>query len=107
MWFLGATSGDWRGARWTRWTAATAVTAGAAYASRWVRLAIEDRPRMRRPGPPASCVPAAARDEERLADTRLWRMAEARVARRALTPFRVRPSLRRLRVLNLDHGPGG
>jgi ubiquinone/menaquinone biosynthesis C-methylase UbiE len=52
-------------------------------------------------------VPAAARDEQRLADTRLWRMAEARVARRALAPFRVRPSLRRLRVLNLDHGPGG
>jgi ubiquinone/menaquinone biosynthesis C-methylase UbiE len=45
--------------------------------------------------------------EQRLADSVVWRWAETRLARRAVRPYRVRPSLRRLRVLNLDHGPGG
>jgi SAM-dependent methyltransferase len=85
----------------------TAATAATALGARWLRGAVEARPRQRWPGPPAACEPAAARDEQRLADALVWRWVEARLARRAVEPFRVRPSLRPLRVLNLDHGPGG
>jgi SAM-dependent methyltransferase len=86
------------------WVGITAATAGV---SRWLGRAFEVRPAMRRPGSPAACEPAAARAEQRLADGAVWRWVETRLARRALRPYRVRPSLRRLRVLNLDHGPGG
>jgi SAM-dependent methyltransferase len=86
------------------WTALTATTA---LCARWLRNVIAEQPTTKLPGAPASCEPAAARDEQRLADTLLWRLAERQVVRRAFAPFRIRPPLRRLRVLNLDHGPGG
>jgi ubiquinone/menaquinone biosynthesis C-methylase UbiE len=54
-----------------------------------------------------ACSPPAARVEQQLADTRVWPWAERWVAARALHPFRARPSFRRLRILNVDHGPGG
>ena len=86
---------------WTGVTAATALTA------RWLGIAVEEYPRLRESGPAASCDPAAARDEQRLADSPLWRWVEARLAERALTPFRAQPGFRPLRILNLDFGPGG
>lgn len=61
----------------------------------------------RRPGPPAAGAPLAAQAQQRLADTPAWRWIESRLARRALRPFQVCPSLQPLRVLSLDHGPGG
>jgi ubiquinone/menaquinone biosynthesis C-methylase UbiE len=90
--------------RVARWSV---MTAGTALLARWLRLAVDARPLWREFAGPATCVPAAARNLERLADTPLWRLGEQRVARYALRPFRVRPTLRRLRVLHLDHGPGG
>ncbi|MGH2355010.1 MAG: class I SAM-dependent methyltransferase [Chloroflexota bacterium] len=90
--------------RWIIWTALTATTA---FTSRWLRESVQSRPVWREPGPPAACDPAAARDQQRLADTPVWRWVEARLVERAVRPFRVRPSFRPLRILNLDHGPGG
>jgi ubiquinone/menaquinone biosynthesis C-methylase UbiE len=90
--------------RWVRWAALTAATAVAAS---WLRGVVDEQPVWRRPAPPAACDPAAARAEQRLADTPAWRWIETWLARRAVRPFRVRPSFRPLRVLNLDHGPGG
>ena len=86
------------------WAAVTACTAGA---SRWLRDVLAERPGARQTGASAACDPAAARDQQRLADTRLWRLVERRVAVQALAPDRSRPGLRALRILNLDHGPGG
>ncbi len=100
----------WWGPRARRWTAAaalTAVTAAAAYTARWVRDAVESQPLLPVPASPAATNPAAARAQQRLADTWLWRRIEGRIAARALRPFRVQPGLEPLRVLNLDHGPGG
>ena len=87
-----------------QWTLLTAVTA---FVSWWSRTALDARPGGREPGSPAACDPAAARAQQRLADTLPWRWAETWLARRAVRPFRVRPPLHALRVLNLDHGPGG
>jgi len=86
------------------WAAITSLTA---FVSRWLSDAVEDYPRAREAGPAAACSPAAARDEQRLADTLLWRLAERWIAWRALEPFIVRPTFERLRVLNVDFGPGG
>jgi ubiquinone/menaquinone biosynthesis C-methylase UbiE len=91
----------WRG---TALAALSATTAGAA---RWLRDSLDARARVRVPGRPAAIEPPAARAQQRQADTPLWRLVEGRLARRALTPFRMRPTFRPLRVLNLDHGPGG
>jgi ubiquinone/menaquinone biosynthesis C-methylase UbiE len=93
--------------RAARLLAAGLLTAATAVATRWLRVALETRPNAHEPGPAAANVPAAARDEQRLADTTLWRAVERRVAMHALQPFRARPPLHRLRILNLDHGPGG
>jgi SAM-dependent methyltransferase len=90
--------------RAARWLAVTACTA---FVSRWLSIVVQERPAQREPGPPAARLPAAARAEQQLADSRLWRWVERWIARRALAPFRVQPSFRPLRVLNLDHGPGG
>jgi SAM-dependent methyltransferase len=84
-----------------------ALTALTAYASRWLRDSVDARAVGRVPGMPAAAEPAAARAEQRLADTILWRWMEALFVRRAMTPFRVRPGLHPLRLLNLEHGPGG
>ncbi|HEX2036989.1 MAG TPA: class I SAM-dependent methyltransferase [Chloroflexota bacterium] len=93
--------------RWGRWLVWTVITAGTAFSSRWLRQAVDAWPRWRQPGAPASCDPGGARDQQRLADTPLWRLVEARVVERAMRPWRQRPTLRALRILNLDHGPGG
>jgi SAM-dependent methyltransferase len=90
-----------------RWLGAAALTASTAIAARWLRAAMAARPRAHEPGIPAASDPAAARDEQRLADTLLWRWAEREVALRAVQPFRERPGFQPLRVLDLDHGPGG
>lgn len=110
---LGA-RGEWRQHGWRQhwrrglgWTALTVTTAGVAYFARWVRYAVEARTLGRVPSVPAARDPAAARAQQRQADTALWRWVEGHLVRPAITPFRVRPTLRPLRVLNLDHGPGG
>lgn len=92
---------SWRVAKWAVVTALTATT------SRWLGRAMADRPLVRRHGSPAACEPDAARVQQRLADTLPWRVVEAQLARQTVRPFRVTPPLRRLKVLNLDHGPGG
>ncbi|MBI3972682.1 MAG: class I SAM-dependent methyltransferase [Chloroflexi bacterium] len=92
---------SWRAAQWGLVTAATA------FGSYWVRRTVEERPVVRRPALPATYDPAAARVEQRLADSPLWRRVESWIAGRAVRPFRVRPTFQRLRILNLDHGPGG
>ncbi|HEU5316362.1 MAG TPA: class I SAM-dependent methyltransferase [Chloroflexota bacterium] len=86
------------------WTALTSLTA---LVSRWVSDAVASYPRARQAGPLAACNPAAARDEQRLADSPAWRIVEWLLVRRALTPFRERPGFERLRILNVDFGPGG
>jgi ubiquinone/menaquinone biosynthesis C-methylase UbiE len=91
----------WRGA------ALTALSATTASAARWLRDSLDARARVRVPGRPAAIEPPAARAQQRQADTPPWRLVEGRLARRALAPFRVRPTFRPLRALNLDHGPGG
>jgi SAM-dependent methyltransferase len=91
----------WRGA------ALTALSAATASAARWLRDSLDARARVRVPGRPAAIEPPAARAQQRQADTPPWRLVEGRLARRALAPFRVRPTFRPLRALNLDHGPGG
>ena len=91
----------WRGA------ALAALSATTATAARWLRDSLDARARVRVPGRPAAIEPPAARAQQRQADTPLWRLVEGRLARRALAPFRVRPTFRPLRALNLDHGPGG
>jgi SAM-dependent methyltransferase len=95
---------DWLTWRVVRWVLVTACTA---FVSRWVSNAVEAYPRVRKGGPAAACDPAAARDEQRLADTRAWRLAERWLAERALAPARARPTFERLRVLDVDFGPGG
>lgn len=90
--------------RATSWTVATIITA---FVARWFGLVAEAYPRLRESGPAAACDPAAARDEQRLAGTLLWRLTEREVATRALQPFREHPGFERLRILNLDFGPGG
>jgi SAM-dependent methyltransferase len=86
------------------WTALTSFTA---FVSRWLSNAVDAYPRSREAGPAAACSPAAARDEQRLADTPLWPLVERVIAWRALEPFIVRPTFERLRILNVDFGPGG
>ncbi|CAA9280659.1 MAG: hypothetical protein AVDCRST_MAG77-3811 [uncultured Chloroflexi bacterium] len=95
---------DWLTWRVVGWTLVTAVTA---FVSRWVSDAVEAYPRARQGGPAAACNPAAARDEQRLADSPAWRLVERRLADRALAPSRSKPTFERLRVLNVDFGPGG
>ncbi len=90
-----------RAAFWTLITIVTALTA------RWFGLVTDAYPRLRESGPSAACEPAAARDEQRLADTLPWRLTERALATRALQPFREKPSFERLNILNLDFGPGG
>jgi ubiquinone/menaquinone biosynthesis C-methylase UbiE len=95
---------------WWRWgglAALSATTATTAYAARWLRDALEARTRVRVPSMPAAADPPAARAEQRLAESPLWRLAERRLAGRALAPFRARPGFRPLRILNVDHGPAG
>jgi SAM-dependent methyltransferase len=91
----------WRGA------ALGALSATTASAARWLRDSLDARARVRVPGRPAAIEPPAARAQQRQADTPLWPLVEGRLAQRALAPFRVRPTFRPLRALNLDHGPGG
>jgi SAM-dependent methyltransferase len=86
------------------WTALTSLTA---LISRWLSDAVSAYPRARQPGPLAACNPPASRDEQRLAELPVWRAVEWLLTRRALTPFRVRPGFERLRILNVDFGPGG
>jgi SAM-dependent methyltransferase len=85
----------------------TFVTAATAFASRWAGLTLDAYPVMREGGPAAACDPAAARDEQRLAESPVWQWVERWLAGRALRPFHVRPGFRPLRVLNVDFGPGG
>ncbi len=91
----------WRGAALATLSATTAT------AARWLRNSLDARAWVRVPGRPAAIEPPAARAQQRQADTPLWPLVEGRLARRALAPFRVRPTFRPLRALNLDHGPGG
>ncbi|MGI8424868.1 MAG: class I SAM-dependent methyltransferase [Chloroflexota bacterium] len=86
------------------WTLLTALTA---LFSRWLGGAVESFPRSRQPGPSAACHPAAARDEQRLADSPLWRFVEARLVEHVLRPFKQHPTFQRLSILNVDFGPGG
>ena len=86
------------------WLTLTSLTA---LSARWLSGATQSYPRSRAPGPSAACHPAAARDEQRLADSPLWRLIEAQIAERALRPFKLRPTFHRLRILNMDFGPGG
>jgi SAM-dependent methyltransferase len=104
MWI--ARSPSWWDLLW-RGAALGALSATTASAARWLRDSLDARARVRVPGRPAAIEPPAARAQQRQADTPLWRLVEGRLARRALTPFRVRPTFRPLRALNLDHGPGG
>jgi ubiquinone/menaquinone biosynthesis C-methylase UbiE len=90
-----------------RWVPLMALTALTAYLSSWLRDSVDARARVRIPSMPAAAEPAAARAEQRLADTPLWRWIEARLVQRAMMPFRVRPGLHPLRILNVEHGPGG
>jgi SAM-dependent methyltransferase len=92
---------------WWRLAALSALSATTAYAARWLRDSVDARARGRVPGFPAASSPPAARAEQRLSDTRLWRLVERRLVRSVLTPYRVRPGLRPLRILDMDHGPGG
>src|SRR5215204_3653567 len=85
----------WRGA------ALIALSAAAAAAARWLRDSLDARARVRVPGRPAAIEPPAARAQQRQADTPPWRLVERLLARRALAPFRVRPTFRPLRALNL------
>jgi ubiquinone/menaquinone biosynthesis C-methylase UbiE len=84
-----------------------ALTAATALLSRWFSTTMLAYPRVREAGAAAACDPAAARDEQRLADTPVWRLAERWLADRALQPFRVAPGFTPLRILNVDFGPGG
>ena len=86
------------------WMGLTALTA---ISSRWLSNALHSYPRTRAPGPSAACHPAASRDEQHLADSPLWPLAESLLVERALRPFKLRPTFKPLRILNLDHGPGG
>ena len=101
MFFLKPSWLSWRAVFWTLLTATTALV------SRWVSNAMEAYPRAREGGPAAACDPAAARDQQRLAGSRVWRVVEGWLADRALQPFRERPGFTPLRILNLDFGPGG
>lgn len=92
---------------WWRLASLSALSATTAYAARWLRDSVDARARGRVPGFPAASSPPAARAEQRLSDTRLWRLVERRLVRSVLTPYRVRPGLRPLRILDVDHGPGG
>lgn len=56
---------------------------------------------------PASCNAPAARAEQRLANLPIWQWVERLFAAHAVHPFRTQPTFKPLRVLNLDHGPGG
>ena len=94
----------WPAGRVAQWSLITAATA---FLSRWLSNTMAARAPVRLPGPPAACEPAAARAQQQFADTLPWRWVETRIARRAVYPFRVRPTFQPLRVLNLDHGPGG
>jgi len=92
---------SWRAVFWTLLTATTALV------SRWISDAMEAYPRVRESGPAAACDPAAARDQQRLAGSRVWLLVERWLADRALQPYRERPGFTPLRILNLDFGPGG
>ena len=83
------------------------LTGTTATVALWLRRAVETRPRWREPAAAAADDPPAARDEQRLADTLLWRVAERWLALQAVRPLLVRPTFKPPRVLNLDHGPGG
>lgn len=85
----------------------TLITTATALVSRWAGQVVEAFPKNRAAEPSVACSPPAARVEQKLADTPLWPVVERWVASRALHPFRQRPTLRRLRILNLDTGPGG
>src|SRR5688500_3695234 len=85
----------------------TFLTTLTALTSRWLSGAIQSFPKTRAPGPSAACHPAASRDEQRLADSLVWRFVEGQLAERALRPFKLRPTFETLRILNVDFGPGG
>ena len=91
--------------RAVQWLSLAGLTACTAAATAWLRAAIAARPDYRDVAAPAAHFPAAARDEQRLADTPLWRLGERAVAQRALLGVDDARSLRL--ALNLDHGPGG
>ena len=90
--------------RTTFWLTLTTFTA---LFSRWLSGAVQSHPKTRAPGPSAACHPAASRDEQRLADSPLWPLVESQLVERALRPFKLSPSFQPLKILNIDHGPGG
>jgi ubiquinone/menaquinone biosynthesis C-methylase UbiE len=85
----------------------SAISATTALTTRWVRLTLDARPMGREPSPPATRDPAAVRAQQIQADTLPWRAVERWLAQRAVRPFRQRPTFTPLKVLNVDHGPGG
>src|SRR6266536_1499678 len=85
--------------RVTQGTALALLTGITAAAALWLRHALETYPRRRESGAPAAADPPAARDEQRLADTTIWRLADRWLALEAVRPFRVRPGFRPLRFL--------
>ena len=84
-----------------------AMTAASGYLARRLRYAIDTRPTGHVPGAAASCEPDAAREQFRQDRSLPWRLAHEWMARLTLATFRRRPGFRSLRILIVDHGPGG
>ena len=75
--------------------------------ARFMRSAVDTYPAGRVPGAAASCEPSAVQAQARLDGSLGWRIAHWWLARHAVAPLRRRPSLRKPKILVLDHGPGG
>ena len=87
--------------------AVVGITAATAYLARRLRFAVDTRPVGHVPGAAAACEPDAARAQSRQDRALPWRLAHRWIARFALAPFRRRPGFSALRILVIDHGPGG
>jgi ubiquinone/menaquinone biosynthesis C-methylase UbiE len=83
------------------------MTAASGYLARRLRYAFDTQPTGHVPGAAASCEPDAAREQFRQDRSLPWRLAHEWIAHLILAPFRRRPGFRSLRILVVDHGPGG
>lgn len=86
---------------------AIGLTAATAFLARRLRYAVDTRPVGHVPGASAACEPDAARAQSRQDRALPWRLAHRWIAQRAIAPFRRRPGFAALRILVIDHGPGG
>ena len=91
----------------TKVIATTATTVATAFVARRLRVALDTRPIGHVPGASAACEPDAARAQYRQHRALPWRVAHHWLGRFALAPFRREPRVTPLRILVIDHGPGG